>query len=437
MPEIAKNKQLLADYSTLNEELKVQEEQTATPATGPNEILAKSAELSKAIPEFNNKLEYLVTQLSTPSNLIQRSTIDPSQIRNRIKVLEEWAESNKRRALDEQKMAKLAPELELITTTLQSTMNEMETAPPASLDQQELTLRKLEADKQRIHTLLESIPEGAEDLREKSKWQLSQLTEFIKRLGDTVGEKISALTSFLATKSEIQSQLADVNRQLEEDMQQIEDMPLSASTHHLATLKEQASKIEKLQQKLHDEVAPDSLDKDKHNEFDQLRKALEMMSEKIARAYEKAVQQVELQKAAELLKNNVNRANSDLVSLIDQAHRLLSDAAAIPQSYEVLANQIKSAVEEAQLLASEDPTADTLQANILEANAAQAKLDGRWQTWLKFVNERNIANAQLDTARSALQRTENKAVRSLDEAQADLADLIVREFWFKTCTTSY
>jgi chromosome segregation ATPase len=374
--EIERSQKLAADLGSLNQTINQAETEVAAPSGGPEDVLARSAELSQSIPLLKANLTRVGDQLNATSNLIRQPELPLSQLEQAIDQLEKRNDVRRRRALDEQKVAKLAPQIEALSLTLQSTMNDLENAPPVSLDQQELTLRKLEEEKQKIHTLLESIPEEAEELREKSRWELSRLSDFIRRLGEAVGDKISALTSFLATKNEVETQLADINRQLDVHNKEIEQLP---SSDQLVALNEQEQKVKKLQQKLSSEVAVESLDPEKSNELQELRKALELMCERISEARAKAEYQLAQKNAADLLKVKVNTTNNDLVSLIDQSNRLLNDAAAIPQSYLQLSDRIEKAVDEAQQLLNEDPTAETLQANIAEAQLAKQKLSDRWQ----------------------------------------------------------
>lgn len=424
---MAYQKSLLEEYAAIEEMLNNLEAEALKSAKTPDEILTKSAEIKETTHGATKQLNNYNNRLGAPSKLVRRPELPSSELAQRIHNIEQLNESRRQKALDEQKAALVLPELETLTVTLTSTVNELESAPPSTLDQQELALRRLEADKQRLHTLLESIPESAEadELKQKSKWELSRLSEFIKRLGEAVGEKISAISAFLATKAEIEAQLADVNRQLEQDQETLEDMPLTASTSQLAALQQREEKVQALKQKLGNEVKAEKLDEEKNAELDALQRALELISEKIRHVREATQRQIALKEAADELKNKVNGANNQLVALIEQAHRLLNDAAAVPQSYELLANQISSTLKQAQQLVDEDPTADTLQANIAEADAARDKLEKRWQTWLEFVRERNLANNQLDTARSPLRSIEKKGMRGLDEAQEDLASLIV------------
>ena len=423
--EIAVQQQHLLTYSALEDHLKILESQTSLCTNDSANVLAECDKISDAIMELDQTTQHLRAQLNAPPKLLQHSKVDLTKLHSRIAMLKNSNQNVRKKALDDKMIATIVPELEVLTSSVQSKFGELEVMPPVTLEQQESTLKQLQADKQNIQTLIENIPEGGEKkgLIRKSQWELSRLSEYIKRLGVTVDEKVSALTAFHATKSEIESQLTDLNRQM--DMQHTKDLPLSASMDHLNSLKQQAANIERLQLKLCEETVAKSLDKEQNDEFEKLRQEIELMADKIQCAQNEAERQTNMKQAADLLKDKLNCANTSLVSLITQAQQLLNDAAAIPQSYITLANLISNAVEEASALATEDPSANTLQSNITEAVDVQDKLNNRWQIWLQFINERNLANSQLDKAHKAIQKAENKALRSLDDAQQDLADLLV------------
>lgn len=420
---------LLSDYENVAQKLDSTENNIkAMSGEAPEKILSRSAEISEAIPNIRQDLDVVVQKLSKPSKLVKipPQVESASPLKEQLNRLSTSNENIVKKALNDQKVALLAPQLEALTVSLQSTVNKVEHELPESLEQQESTLRMLEEEKQKISTLLENIPEDAkeaEELKEKSTWELGRLAELIKRLGETVGDKVAALSAFLAAKAEVESQLAEIGRQLDEQ-QQLREAD-SAIEPNLGAIDEQQQKVEKLQDKLRTEIAAGSLDQERGAQFDQLMKSLELMLVKIANAREAAEQQLALKKAAELQKTKVNNTNNELVSLVEQALRLLNDAAALPQSYEHMASKIGEALEPAKQLANEDPSAETLQLNIAEADAAKQKLDERWATWLRFVEERNIANQLLDAARKPLDIVEKKTLRSLDEAQQDLANVIV------------
>ncbi|KAI1723213.1 nuclear envelope localization domain-containing protein [Ditylenchus destructor] len=423
--ELDNVRRIQTTYDNVAEKLlSTESNMTATTQETPEKILSKSAEIGEVLPVLRQELETMAQSLTKPMKFVEiPQQVQPSHLENKLNEVATSNANMVKKAVTDQKVALLAPQIEALTASLQSTVNEVKNAPPASLDQQESTLRMLEAEKQKITTLLESIPEDAkeaETIKEKSTWELGRLADLIKRLGETVGEKVAALSSFFAAKAEVESQLAEIGRQLEEQ-QKGED---ASAEPNISALAEQQQKVEKLREKLRVEIAADSLDQERSAEFDQLMSSLELMLVKIANAREAAERQIALKKVADLQKSKVNRANNELVSLIEQAFRLLNDAAAIPQSYEDLALKIAEVLNAAEQLAQEDPSAETLQSNIAEAHSAKQRLDDRWATWLKFVEERKSANTFLDAARKPLDIVEKKALRNMDEAQQDLADLI-------------
>lgn len=413
--------------------LSTESDMIATTQETPQKILSKSAEIDQALPVLRQELETIAQSLTKPMKFVDiPQQVQPSHLESKLNEVAVSNENMAKKAVNDQKVALLAPQIEALTVSLQSTVNEVENAPPATLDQQESTLRMLEAEKQKITTLLDSIPEGtkeAETIKGRSTWELGRLADLIKRLGETVGEKVAALSAFFAAKAEVESQLAEIGRQLEE--QQREGDKDTSAESNISALAEQQEKVEKLREKLRADIAADSLDEERSAEFDQLMTSLELMLVKIANAREAAERQITLKKAADLQKSKVNSVNNELVSLIEQTFRLLNDAAAIPQNYEDLAIKMAEALSTAEQLAKDDPSAETLQSNIAEAHSAKQRLDDRWATWLKFVEERKSANAFLDAARKPLDNVEKKALRNLDEAQQDLADLIVRNAFHK------
>lgn len=140
----------------------------------------KLAELRRQLENFEQRMS------SVPSSpkLVQRPANlnnGPQVLAESINVLETQVEARREEAANRLKIATLAPQLQLITSSLQETFNKFEgdkqqdpssVAASADLKQQEETLQKLEEKRAKILTLLESIPEGSEEgeaLKESSK----------------------------------------------------------------------------------------------------------------------------------------------------------------------------------------------------------------------------------------------------------------------------
>jgi chromosome segregation ATPase len=108
--------------------------------------------------------------------------------------------------------------IETLTETLRTQLNELETAQQdASPDEQQRQLDELEAKRAELERALALIPEGPEgdELRRKAEWDLSQLTDWLKRLGRSLRDKLAALAAHDSRKSTLRDELADIEQQLE------------------------------------------------------------------------------------------------------------------------------------------------------------------------------------------------------------------------------
>uniref|UniRef100_W6NCS1 Nuclear anchorage protein 1 n=1 Tax=Haemonchus contortus TaxID=6289 RepID=W6NCS1_HAECO len=99
----------------------------------------------------------------------------------------------------------VAPEILLISESLQKQPEEI----PQNLSDQQSVLEELETKKQRLENLMQTIPAGeaTEELRQRSAWDLSKLKDLLKRLGDSVGDKLAALTAFNVARKDAEDQL--------------------------------------------------------------------------------------------------------------------------------------------------------------------------------------------------------------------------------------
>lgn len=391
-----------------------------------DEALQQCSQIAEHISSLENKVEDLEKSANAPKSLVKRSEkIEPEKTAADVTALLNNLRDVKSSAKSRRQLQTLTPQLEALTVSLQSKLDNIDTAPPTSLDEQKLALNVLQTEKLKIQSLLDNIPDiaAAAPIMRSSEFELSRLSELIQRLGDAVGDKMAALTAFLATKSEIESQLEDIGKILEKQaFVPIEEEKIA---ENLNVLDEQRKKIDKLRQKIESEVTKRSLDDDKRNDLEKLNQSLELMSEKISEA-----QKVAEDKAAEKIAANEHRKklalkNDQFVALIDDAQNVLSDTAAVPKSYERLAGVIVTAIEEAQQLSAGHYLSEPLQSSLLKAVDAADKLKKRHTDWLTFVEQKNLANRQLDVARQQLDEVEKKDLRGLEEVQDDLAHLIV------------
>ncbi|KAK6031320.1 hypothetical protein OSTOST_02531 [Ostertagia ostertagi] len=97
---------------------------------------------------------------------------------------------------------------------------------PHNLNDQQSVLEELETKKQRLENLIQTIPvgEATEELRQRSAWDLSRLKDLLKRLGDSVGDKLAALAAFNVARKDAEDQLLMITSQPLDDEKGIEDL---------------------------------------------------------------------------------------------------------------------------------------------------------------------------------------------------------------------
>lgn len=348
-----------------------------------------------------------------------------TDLANKLEALENDAEKAKSFASHKQQLQAIVPQVEQLKSSVQTKLDRIDDLQLMPLPEQEDALRALEEEKRKMMALLDEIPDthDAVPVRESGNFELSRLSDLIKSLAAAVGDKAAALSAFLATKSEIDSQLRAIEQQIEKQ-QDNREAPLTAN--NLNVLEEQRKKIRKLRETLNEAVKADDLDDENRKEIDRLNNALELMNNKIDESQRNVEQCISLQAAADELKERLASKNKQLVLLIDDSRHTLNNADAIPKAYEQMAAKLEAAVADAQNFASEHECPEALQENILQANDVVQLFKQRWRDWLSFIEQKQLANQQLDVARKPLDEIEVKGIRPLGEAQQDLAELTVR-----------
>lgn len=385
-----------------------------------DEKLQQYCILEDNISQLKKKFNELEKSEDETNKSLVQNEYKPIVLKEKLNNLERNVETAKIQTKHQQQILSLTPEIELVKIALQSKLNNIDDLFSTPLEHQENILKTLEMDKQKISSLLESIPdiEEASPLKESGNFELSKLSDLIKRLGTAVGEKMAALTAFLATKSEIESQLEDIGKEIAKHETNIEP-----SNEKLTILKKQNKKLSKLKEKIANEVAEGNLDYEKKEELYQLKKSLDLMNEKVSKTG-KNIEKLIAQKITEDERNEeIANKNKELVSLINETNIVLNNITALPKNYEQLALRIDQAISEAQEFFLNN---ENLLSTISTATTLADNLKNRFNNWLIFVEQKNIANQQLDLARKPMQKLENKPIRSLQEAKRDLDDLNVR-----------
>ncbi|KIH57827.1 hypothetical protein ANCDUO_11979, partial [Ancylostoma duodenale] len=140
----------------------------------------------------------------TSSPIVSHDDLDktlPDQVRD----LQKKCDDVKKNAEQIAQLNAVAPEILMISESLQQQPEQI----PSNLNEQQSVLEDLETKKQRLENLLQTIPAGdaTEELRQRSEWDLSKLKDLLKRLGDSVGDKLAALAAFNAARKDAEDQL--------------------------------------------------------------------------------------------------------------------------------------------------------------------------------------------------------------------------------------
>ncbi|CAD6184177.1 unnamed protein product [Caenorhabditis auriculariae] len=97
--------------------------------------------------------------------------------------------------------------VELISQSLQSMPSQL----PTTLDEQQTLLEDMEIKKQNLQNLISSMNDApaAEELKQKSEWDLSRIKDLLQQLGSAVGDKLAALAAFNAARREAEEKAPD------------------------------------------------------------------------------------------------------------------------------------------------------------------------------------------------------------------------------------
>ncbi|KAK6009999.1 hypothetical protein OSTOST_25037, partial [Ostertagia ostertagi] len=142
---------------------------------------------------------------TSPSSVVSHDDLDKT-LPEQVQKLKKECDEKKKDIEQIAQLKSVAPEiLLLISESLQQQPEEI----PHNLNDQQSVLEELETKKQRLENLIQTIPvgEATEELRQRSAWDLSRLKDLLKRLGDSVGDKLAALAAFNVARKDAEDQL--------------------------------------------------------------------------------------------------------------------------------------------------------------------------------------------------------------------------------------
>lgn len=212
--DVSKEQELLRELrSTLSELTSIGDEVVAIDiTTQPPQQLDSVLHQGENLRQLKAKVEKLEQKLQTPEGMVKRSPVT-DDLSSRVMQLQNALEQKKQALTDRAKLQSLVPQVTLITENVQRCLNGIEQTPLQTLEDQNMALQDLEAMKHPLESLLESIPKGEEgdELRQSSSFWLSKLNDLLRKLAETVGDKLAALAAFNAAKDDVLTQLSNID----------------------------------------------------------------------------------------------------------------------------------------------------------------------------------------------------------------------------------
>ncbi|PIC51505.1 hypothetical protein B9Z55_001996 [Caenorhabditis nigoni] len=373
--------------------------------------LASDTTTLKAVTDSNNE------KAAAPSSLISHDDLVvglPEKVFQLQHAIDDKKQAlNKAAAVNE-----IAPKLQLVSQQLQSVPQDI----PASLDEQKQLLEDVENQKHNLENLLANLPENdpaADELRQKSQWDLSRLKDLLKQLGSAVGDKLAALAAFNAARKNAEDALLDITREDGSDDSKSPD-----------ELIDDLTKKEETVAKLRETVAgvkPDELDEKERAEYKDLLARLANAADVLKNKRAELEQALKAKAEEKSLHDAVDRIVSRLVPLVRDAEELRHNAEAVPTQYAPKAEELKKEVEAAKTIIVNAPTSDAhvqqLQQAVANAETLIPDLEERARLWEEFLVARNDIDALIEKLQQPLDAVVAKPKRSAEEATQDVANL--------------
>ncbi len=186
------------------------------PINTVNEAEKKRSQLEAIranLNELRSALDHLQESIDRPLEFVvsHPSPVDVDGLIAHHRHLLDTIEQTESELQLRSRIVALEPEMSRLSIQLQEQLND--TDQPATIDDHQRKLEELELRKHQLEDMLKNIPEGTEEgerMREKCKWQLSQLGEWLKKIGNAIGDKLAALAAFNAKKKNIDQHIAHI-----------------------------------------------------------------------------------------------------------------------------------------------------------------------------------------------------------------------------------
>ncbi|KAJ1374421.1 CAMSAP CH domain [Parelaphostrongylus tenuis] len=325
-----------------------------------------------------------------------------------IEYLQKECDEKKKDIEQSIELNRVTPEILRISESLRQHSDEK---IPQNLSEQQTVLIDLQKKKQRLENLLQTVPDNdaTAELRQRSAWDVSKLKDLLKKIGDSIADKIAALAAFNAARQETEDQLL-----------------LITSTEATMKVPEELRKDEgalcRLQQRI-SELDRSALDDEQQNEHAQLLDRLDKMIAAVKQR--RADVEVEIARSAvdESIRTTLIPISDRLAQLVNDANRLLLDPDGVPSQYRPAAQELNKECKHALTVLhnapANHPCVEALNVALSSAENIIPVLEERARDWDEFVRVRDEADTELNKLRQPLDEVLTKSRRSISDAMND------------------
>ncbi len=200
---------------TLTELNAIGDQVSVTPDGDVDEQIDRTRALQRRLDQLTPKAQAIDMAFEMPGKLVQQPTA-PKKMTEHIGELQSALREREANLLQLAHLRSVAPEISNVNDSLETQFDELTQAPVDSLNQQQALLQDLENKKRRLEESLSGLPSGAEadELRQRSQWNLSRLKDWLKKLADAVGDRLAALAAFNAIRDDVDRQVSELRSQI-------------------------------------------------------------------------------------------------------------------------------------------------------------------------------------------------------------------------------
>ncbi|CAD6184178.1 unnamed protein product [Caenorhabditis auriculariae] len=398
-PQLALEENLRQGQESINSKIALLKNALVESQVDPAQTSAALELITDEAKKLRDEAEEHKINVAQTNAFVTHDDLDGSLV-EQVAELQNDIQEKKRLQAETEKVLELAPKVELISQSLQSMPSQL----PTTLDEQQTLLEDMEIKKQNLQNLISSMNDApaAEELKQKSEWDLSRIKDLLQQLGSAVGDKLAALAAFNAARREAEEKLLTItadatDKPLTAEQAQADENAIAALEEHIKTL------------------SVEELDENERREYADLLARLQNASQVLEKRRIEAEQLQQKQADEEAFQQTI----------------LLRDSDAVPGQYEPTARELNSEVELARKVINDAGVAagpqveaiESLETTIQAAQQLANGLEERAQAWREFVVVRDETDATLGKLRTPLERVLEKPKRSASEASDDMKEI--------------